>query len=87
MNPQDLFVAAVAFAVGLFALSGAVLNWAWYYQLEKAHRIESRWGRSAARGFYTAVGMALIALGLVICITAQDKARPSANAGRMKVEG
>lgn len=74
MSPQDMFVAGVAFAIGLFALSGAVLNWDWYYQLEKAQRIESRWGRGAARGFYTAVGMALIGLALVICTTCRSGA-------------
>ncbi len=80
MSPQDLFVAAVAFAVGVFALSAAVLNWDWCYQLDKAQQIESRWGRTAARGFYTALGMAMIGLGLAICVVAQSRATPTSGA-------
>ena len=72
MTQQDYFVAFVALALGLFTLSSAVFNWDWSYQLEKAQRIETRWGRPAARGFY--VALAVLLLGLAWSIVTNSRA-------------
>ncbi|MCA9178252.1 MAG: immunity 17 family protein [Planctomycetales bacterium] len=71
MTPQDLFVATVAVGVALFLLGSAVLDWEWAYQLEKADKIASRWGRPAARIFYAVVGLVLLALAWTIANTSK----------------
>lgn len=67
INP-DLFVGAVAIAIGLFVMSAALFNWEWYYQLHKARWIESICGRSGARVFFGVLGLALIVLGAAIAM-------------------
>lgn len=66
MISADLFVGAVAIAIGLFVSSAALFNWDWYYQLHKARWIESIWGRSGARVFFGILGLGLIVLGAAI---------------------
>lgn len=66
MTAEQLFVGAVAFILGLLALIAAIHNRDWYFRLPKARWIEDRWGRSTVRVVYALLGIALIALGLVI---------------------
>jgi hypothetical protein len=66
MAGQDLFVGAVAVAIGVFALGSAIFNWDWSYRLWKARWVESRFGRRGARVFYVMLGVLMITLGVAI---------------------
>jgi hypothetical protein len=68
MIHEDLFVGSVAIVIGAFALVAAVLNWDWYYQLDKARWLESWCGRSGMRVFYGLLGIVLIMLGSAIAM-------------------
>jgi hypothetical protein len=83
MEPQDVFVGAVAVAIGVFALLSAICNWNWSYQLWKARWVEARFGRRGARLFYTILGLAMIALGVAIaCGFGPNKSRGTSLDGR-----
>ena len=71
MNYQDMFVATVAVGIALFLISSALFDWDWSYQLDKAQRIESQWGRPAARVFYITLGVILLTLAWTIASTAR----------------
>lgn len=84
INP-DLFVGAVAIAIGLFVMSAALFNWEWYYQLHKARWIESICGRGGARVFFGVLGLALIVLGAAIAtgmLSGKSERSKSSQAGR-----
>lgn len=66
MTHQDVFVGAVAVALGVLGLLAAVRNWELCYQSWKTEWIESLGGRIAARAAYGLVGLGLISLGLAI---------------------
>ena len=68
MTVDQLFVGAVAFILGLLALTAAIHNRDWYFRLPKARWIENRWGRSTARVVYVLLGAGLIALGIAIVL-------------------
>ena len=68
MTADQLFVGAVAFILGLLALTAAIHNRDWYFRLPKARWIENRWGRSTARIVYALLGVGLITLGLLIVL-------------------
>lgn len=66
MDLQDLFVGSVAIALGSTAIAAAAINWEGAFRLRTARRIEKQFGRPTARWFYAGLGVALIALGLLI---------------------
>ncbi len=66
MQATDILIGAVAIALGLLPLWAAVTNWQAAYKLPSARRIETRFGRRAARIFYAALGTLLVVLGVLI---------------------
>jgi len=68
MTADQVFVAAVAFILGILSLTAAIHNRDWYFRLPKARWIEERWGRTAVRAAYFILGAFLIALGVVIVL-------------------
>jgi hypothetical protein len=68
MSVDQLFVGAVAFILGLLALTAAIHNRDWYFRLPKARWIENRWGRSTVRVVYALLGAGLVALGIAIVL-------------------
>jgi len=68
MPADQLFVGAIAFILGALALTAAIHNRDWYFRLPKARWIEDRWGRGAVRIAYALLGIALIALSIVIVL-------------------
>ena len=65
---EDLFVGTVSCALGVFFITTAATNWAWYYSLRSARFLEKRLGRTGARLVHALLGMALIALGVTIAL-------------------
>src|SRR5690606_21270170 len=65
---RDGIVAAVAFAIGAFALAAALWNFSWPYQLRKIQWIDERYGRRAARLAWALIGLAMLALGAAIAL-------------------
>lgn len=68
MNVTDLFVASIAFVLGLGASLAAIFNWHFFFQLPKAKGVEKRFGRRGARIFYTILGVILMAIGTAIAV-------------------
>lgn len=66
MNPQDIFMAAVALLLALLALRAALGNRDHYYRLPKVRWIDERWGRRTARVWYAIMGLLCAALGVAI---------------------
>lgn len=54
-----MFFAAVLFAVGLFSITCAVMNWDWYMNSRRARLFVSIFGRTGARIFYVLLGLAM----------------------------
>ncbi len=69
MTADQLFVGAIAFILGLLALIAAIHNRDWYFRLPKARWIQERWGRGTVRAVYALLGIALIALAIVIVLS------------------
>jgi hypothetical protein len=68
MNHEQLFVGAVAIALGIGGLIGAIANWDPYYRLHKVRWIEKVGGRWCARLVYAVLGIGLIVLGVAIAM-------------------
>ena len=66
MNPEEIFVGAVAIALGSVGVIAAVGNWEVCYRLDKIRWLESLCGRWCSRALYAVIGSILIALGLAI---------------------
>ena len=76
MTPQDWFVATAAVGVGVFLVSASFCNTEWCYEMSAAQSIEGRWGRSAARGYYAILGVAMIGVGVYIAATESRRPVP-----------
>ncbi len=87
MTADQLFVGAVAFILGLLALIAAIHNRDWYFRLPKARWIEERWGRNAVRVVYGLLGIALIALGVVIVLGDRQNEEMNQRRRHPSVEG
>jgi hypothetical protein len=68
MQIQDIFVGTVASVVGLVLISGAAVEWHWLMQRPAAQLLTSALGKSVARVVLSAVGVALIAMGLIVAL-------------------
>lgn len=66
MTYQDLFVGAVAVALGVLGLLASIRNWELCYRSWKTEWIEALGGRLAVRAVYAMLGLGLIGLGLAI---------------------
>lgn len=64
MNPAGLILVAA----GIFAVSGAALNWDWFFNSRKARLFVSIFGRSGARFFYGLLGTVITVLGLLLTL-------------------
>jgi small neutral amino acid transporter SnatA (MarC family) len=51
---------------GLFSIAGAVFNWDWFMNNDRAQPFVNFFGREGARVFYVVLGLVLIVLGVVI---------------------
>ena len=66
MPIQDLFVAAVAAALGIALIAGSAAEAAWLMQRRAARRLVEMLGTRAARVVLGAIGIALVALGALV---------------------
>jgi hypothetical protein len=66
MSPQDLFVGFVAVIFGCLLALGALLDGPRLMSLAKPRLLSERFGRPAARAIIAAIGLALIAMGILI---------------------
>ena len=64
LSMNSLIGLGIAF-VGVFAVIGAVSNWAWFFESRKGRSFVKLFGRGGARVFYVLLGVFLIGLGLL----------------------
>ena len=64
MNPAGLLIAAA----GLFSIAGAFFNWDFFINSRKAQLVVAIFGRTGARIFYGALGLAIVVLGALIAM-------------------
>lgn len=63
---NDRFVGFFAIAAGLFAICGALFQWAFFMEHHKARRLVRMFGRQPVRVFYIILGAGLILLGALL---------------------
>ena len=68
MTRADVFVAAVALLLGLMFIAAAFVQSTRFNRLALVRRIESRWGRAAARVFHILLGLTLLAASAAILL-------------------
>ena len=61
---MNLIGFAIAFA-GVFAVTGAVCDWNWFFDSRKGKSFVKLLGRGGARVFYVLLGIFLLGLGLL----------------------
>ena len=55
-------------AVGVFAITGAVMDWNWFMNNRRAWIFVKMFGRNGARVFYVLFGAALATLGVLLAL-------------------
>jgi hypothetical protein len=65
--PNTALVAVLIMA-GLFSLTGAILNWEWYYEFRKAKSLVNLFGRDGTRIIYLALGLFLVGGGIIFAL-------------------
>lgn len=66
MVAEQIFVGAIAMAIGAAAFVAAAVNWESCFQLPKLQWIERRYGRGGARWFCGLLGVTFMMLGAAI---------------------
>jgi hypothetical protein len=66
MSPQDLFVGLVAVIFGCLLVLGAILDGAPLMSLAKPRLLAEAIGRPAARWIIGGIGVAVVAMGILI---------------------
>ncbi|MBN1514992.1 immunity 17 family protein [Candidatus Sumerlaeota bacterium] len=64
MNPAGFII----IAIGLFAITGAVMDWDWYMEHRKARLVVKFFGRNGARIFYAVVGALFCVMGALVLL-------------------
>ena len=59
-----MFFAAVLFAVGLFSITCAVMDWDFFMNSRRARLFVAIFGRTGARIFYVILGLAISGVGV-----------------------
>lgn len=64
MSPPMLMFLGVL--CGLFSIAGAIFNWEWFFQNNKARPFVRLFGRQGARVFYAVLGLVILAISLLL---------------------
>ena len=62
----DFFVGGVAIVLGVITLASALMPYEAVYQLPKVRWLTEQYGQGGARGFLVALGVLLLALGVIL---------------------
>lgn len=65
MDPTIYFLFVIFILMGVFSLVAAAFNFNWYFESEGVMMFVRRFGRKGARIFYAALGVALLAGGVI----------------------
>ncbi|HBK29020.1 MAG TPA: hypothetical protein DDZ04_04230 [Parabacteroides sp.] len=65
MEPSEYLILVLFICLGLFSVIASVFNLDWYFKTDGAMMFVRRLGRNGARVFYGALGIALIACGIL----------------------
>lgn len=57
--------------IGLFALLASIGNWEWFFNTRNARLVSQNAGRTRARTYYGALGIALIVTGVLFFCSVQ----------------
>ena len=68
MNYADIFVGGVAIVLGIVTLTSALGSSEAVYQLPKIRWLAAQYGQNSARGILIALGILLLALGVMITL-------------------
>ena len=65
---MERFLPFLIIACGLFSLVCPIMNWDWFMNHRKARFMISLIGRTGARIFYSALGLFICAVGVVLAV-------------------
>ncbi|MBD5285069.1 MAG: hypothetical protein HDS29_02180 [Bacteroides sp.] len=68
-------LAAIFAAGGLFSLSAALFGWEWFFNSANVKLLTGKMSRSVARVLYALIGVAILAMALYLCHTANSPLR------------
>jgi hypothetical protein len=68
MPLHDWFVGLVSVSIGLAISIAAAVNSAWFFELAKPRSLSAAVGRGKARMVFGGIGLAFVALGVVIAL-------------------
>ena len=76
MDRRDL-LAWILVGAGVFSISGALFDWDWFMNSRRAQLWLKLFGRQGTRIFYGVLGVAIVALGLMMAfgVIASPKGR------------